>query len=196
MSRGAWTRKLRLTEEHLKVDSPARFGVISDTHLGRGKGEQALEPVHELFRRASVNMILHAGDVGQEWVLRDLESIAPVAAVRGNADSQPLIEALPDHVWINVGTKRILLLHGHHGKTARATARASAGPGVDLIVFGHSHQPLIEQSGDTILFNPGSATERRWNPHFGVGLIDISEAEIDPELILFDDPRHLVNVTP
>jgi putative phosphoesterase len=143
-----------------------------------------------------VDLILHAGDVGQSSTLDDLAAIAPVEAVRGNADPVELIDALPDRVWIAAGRHTLLLLHGHHGKTALTTARAAASPGIDLIVFGHSHKPLIEQQENTILFNPGSPTERRWNPHFGVGLITVSDETIEPELILFDDPQHLANVTP
>jgi hypothetical protein len=53
---------------------------------------------------------------------------------------------------------------------------------------------MIEREGETILFNPGSPTERRWYPHFGVGLIRITDEAIDPELVLFDDPQHLKTV--
>jgi putative phosphoesterase len=143
-----------------------------------------------------VGLILHAGDAGQASILQRLEQVAPVVAVRGNADALDLIELLPDRVWIEAGSQTVLLMHGHHGKTALKAARAAAAPEVDLIVFGHSHKPLIEREGRTILFNPGSPTERRWNPHFGVGLIRVSDAEIEPELVLFDDPRHLANVDP
>ena len=141
-------------------------------------------------------MILHAGDAGSQSLLGELEAVAPVAAVRGNADPPDLLDALPDRVWISVGTRTGLLMHGHHGRTARAAAMGAAAAGIDLIVFGHSHQPLIERHGATILFNPGSPTDRRWNPHFGIGLIDVSDAAIEPELILFDDLSHLLNVTP
>jgi putative phosphoesterase len=144
----------------------------------------------------NVGLILHAGDAGHTSVLQSLEQVAPTIAVRGNADPVDLIERLPDRVWIEAGSRTVLLMHGHHGKTALKAARAAAAPNVDLIVFGHSHRPLIEREGSTILFNPGSPTERRWNPHFGVGLIRVSDAELEPELVLFDDPRHLANVDP
>jgi putative phosphoesterase len=153
-----------------------------------------LDPIVEFFRRAGVELILHAGDVGHASVLESLEHVAPTIAVRGNADPLDLIETLPDRVWIEAGIRTVLLLHGHHGKTALKAARAAATPDIDLIVFGHSHKPLIDQEGSTILFNPGSPTERRWNPHFGVGLVRVSDAEVEPELVLFDDIRHLANV--
>jgi len=153
-----------------------------------------LDLVVGFFRRADVGLILHAGDAGHASVLERLGQVAPTVAVRGNADPLDMIETLPDRVLIEAGSRTVLLLHGHHGKTALKAARAAASPEIDLIVFGHSHKPLIDREGRTILFNPGSPTERRWNPHFGVGLIRVSDAEVEPELVLFDDIRHLANV--
>jgi putative phosphoesterase len=190
-----WTRKLPLEETRVDLKTPILLGVLGDTHMHPGNPRRNLDRVVDLFARAGVGQILHTGDAGDISVLRTLEEIAPVLAVRGNADPIELIEALPDQIRIAIGSRTVLLLHGHHGKTARVAARAAAKPEVDLVVFGHSHKPLIEQEGDTILFNPGSPTERRWNPHFGVGLIHVSEEAIDPELVLFDDPHHLDNVT-
>ena len=196
MSRGVWTRRLPIEETRVLVASPILMGVLSDTHGSPARTRRSLEPVIDFFRRAGTGLILHAGDAGHALVLQSLEVVAPVVAVRGNADPLDLIDALPDRVWIDAGARSVLLLHGHHGKTALTAARAAAAPEIDLIVFGHSHKPLIEREGTTILFNPGSPTERRWNPHFGIGLIQISDAAIEPELVLFDDLRHLANVTP
>ena len=194
MSRGVWTRKLPIAEHRIQVESPVLMGVVGDTHLSPTRSGRTLDRVMEFFHRANVGLILHAGDAGHGLVLESLERVAPTVAVRGNADPLDLIETLPDRIWIKAGSRTVLLLHGHHGKTAVKAARAAATPDIDLIVFGHSHKPLIDQEGRTLLFNPGSPTERRWNPHFGVGLVRISDAEIEPELILFDDIRHLENV--
>jgi putative phosphoesterase len=185
-----------LQEKQLEVRTPALLGIVADTHVpSRGK-RWATEPVIRFFQRTRPDLILHAGDAGHTSILNELQEIAPTIAVRGNADPLDLIEALPDQWWVTIGRRTILLIHGDRGRTAVATARAAAGEGIDLVVFGHSHQPLIEVAGSTILFNPGSPTERRWNPHFGLGLIMVSDAEIEPELILFEDPRHLDRVSP
>ena len=194
MSRGVWTRKLPITESRIRISSPILLGVVGDTHISPTQTGRTLDPVIDLFRRADVGFVLHAGDVGHASVLRVLEQVAPTVAVRGNADPLDLIETLPDRVWLEVGSRTVLLLHGHHGKSALKAARAAATPPIDLIVFGHSHKPLIDREGGTILFNPGSPTERRWNPHFGIGLVRVSDAEIEPELVLFDDIRHLANI--
>lgn len=178
----------------MRIDSPALLGIVSDTHSSGSLSRRSFVFVADFFRRAHVDAILHAGDVGHASVLELLTSVAPVAAVRGNADPLDLIETLPDRVWIEAGSRTVLLLHGHHGKTAVKAARAAAHSHVDLIVFGHSHKPLIGREGDTILFNPGSPVERRWNQHFGLGLIAIADDAIEPELVLFDDWRHLENV--
>lgn len=175
----------------MSIDAPVVVGVISDTHVSSPRSRHAVRLVLKLFRRRQVGLILHGGDVGQAALLSEMAEVAPVVAVRGNADSLDLIETLPDRVWINASDRTILLMHGHHGKTARATALAAVQPGVDAIVFGHSHQPLIEQHDETILFNPGSPTERRWGPHFGVGFLSIDDVGIEPELVLFDDPQQL-----
>jgi uncharacterized protein len=194
VSRGVWTRKLPIEDNRLSVDSPILLGVVADTHTSPTRTGRSLEAVIEFFRRMKVGLILHAGDAGHASVLQSLEQVAPTVAVRGNADPLDLIETLPDRVWIEAGSRTVLLMHGHHGKTALKAARAVAAPDIDLVVFGHSHKPLIEREARTILFNPGSPTERRWNPHFGVGLVRVSDAEVEPELILFDDLRHLANV--
>lgn len=194
MSRGVWTRKLPIAESQIRIASPVLLGVVGDTHISPTRTGRTLDPVIDLFRRAHIGFILHTGDIGHASVLHGLEQVAPTVAVRGNADPLDLIETLPDRVWLEVGSRTVLLLHGHHGKTALKAARAAATPAIDLIVFGHSHKPLIDREGSTILFNPGSPTERRWNPHFGIGLVRVSDAEIEPELVLFDDIRHLANI--
>jgi uncharacterized protein len=196
VSRGVWTRKLPISERRIQVAAPILLGVVADTHVSSGRPARSLEPVVDFFRRMNVDLILHAGDAGHTSALQSLEEVAQVVAVRGNADPLDVIETLPDRVWIEAGSRTVLLMHGHHGKTALKAARAAAGADIDLIVFGHSHKPLIDREGRTILFNPGSPTERRWNPHFGVGLVRVSDAEVEPELVLFDDLRHLANVDP
>lgn len=178
-----------------RFDLPLSIGVVSDTHVYR-RGARRLPPeVVELFARFGVELILHAGDVNTASVLAGLATVAPVIAVTGNNDDAELHELIPASVEFQVGRFRFAMLHGHGGKTARAEARRFVGK-VDCVVYGHSHMPLIEREGETILFNPGSATDRRWGDHFGVGLIFVSEDGIKPELVLYQDPRHLRNVKP
>ena len=115
MSRGVWTRKLPIAENRIRVGSPILLGVVGDTHVFPARSGRSLEPVVEFFRRMNVGLILHAGDAGHASVLQSLEQVAQTVAVRGNADPLDLIETLPDRVWIEVRSRTVLLLHGHHG---------------------------------------------------------------------------------
>jgi uncharacterized protein len=177
---------------------PLTIGVVSDTHV-YPHGARRLSPeVGAVFSRFDVGLILHAGDVNTSSVLVALADIAPVLAVTGNNDDAGLREVLPAEVRFTVGSHRFVMIHGHGGQSARSEARrvANGDDRVDCVVYGHSHIPLIEREGETILFNPGSATDRRWGDYFGIGLIAVTKSGIDPELVLFQDPRHLANVNP
>jgi putative phosphoesterase len=177
-----------------RFEAPLTIGVVADTHINP-RGARCLPPeVVDLFARFGVGLILHAGDVNTATVLADLGAVAPVIAVTGNNDDAELRDLIPESVEFQVGRHRFAMLHGHGGQTARSEARRRFAGRVDCVVYGHSHIPLIEREGTTILFNPGSATDRRWGDHFGVGLIDVTDDGITPELVLYQDPRHLRNV--
>jgi putative phosphoesterase len=179
-----------------RFDIPLTIGVVADTHIYR-RGARRLAPeVLDLFARFETGLILHAGDVNVASVLAELASVAPVIAVTGNNDDAELYELIPETVQFQVGKHRFAMLHGHGGKSARDEARRRFAGKVDCVVYGHSHIPLIEREGGTILFNPGSATDRRWGDHFGIGLIHVTKDGINPELVLYQDPRHLANVKP
>jgi len=126
--------------------------------------------------------------------LRELGRVAPVLGVVGNNDDGELRAVLPEAVEFVVGRFRFAMVHGHGGRSARSEAARRYGGRCDCVVYGHSHIPKVEVVDGTILFNPGSATDRRWQEHFGIGLIHVSEERIEPELVLYDDPRHLRNV--
>ena len=175
---------------------PLTIGVISDTHVQPHGGRRLSPHVLDLFERFKVDLIVHAGDLCCEDVLDLLAQVAPVIAVPGNADNGFLKQTLPDEVRFTAGKYRVGVVHGHQAGSARQTAHTHLAGNVDLGIYGHSHEPKIEQVGETILFNSGSATDRRWNEHLGVGIIMLTESRIDPELILYRDAAHLVNILP
>ena len=182
------------TTNRRRFEAPLTIGVVADTHV-RPRGARRLpQEVPDLFARSGVGLILHAGDVSTAAVLRELGQVAPVLVVVGNNEDLELVEALPETIEFAVGRFTFALLHGHRGgRTARAAARRFAGR-VDCVVYGHSHIPKQEVEGGTLLFNPGSPTDRRWQTHFGLGLIRVEPDLVVPDLVLFDDPRHLANV--
>jgi putative phosphoesterase len=174
----------------LTYPTPLTIGVLSDTHVYEFGRRQVPSEVFALFRRAGVGLILHGGDINDRSLLTALEAVAPVLAVLGNNDSAELRATLPERVSFAVGPFQFVLIHGHQGRTARAVAHTFAGK-ADCVVYGHSHIPMIEEVEGTTMFNPGSPTDRRWRPHFGVGLIHLTAERCRPELILFPDPTHL-----
>ena len=124
-------------------------GLISDTHgLLRPEAVAAL---------AGVDLILHAGDIGGLDVIAQLQSIAPVVAVRGNTDRHDWAHAIPEREIAQVGAVRIYLLHDVHALDVNPVTA-----GFQVVVSGHSHQPLIEQREGVLFVNPGSAGPRRF----------------------------------
>jgi putative phosphoesterase len=151
--------------------------------------------VIDLFRRAQVGLIIHLGDVNSSWVLDELAEIAPLLAVVGNNDDDELQDGLPQRIRFTVGKHTFGALHGDGGRSAKDQVKQAFGGKVDLAMFGHSHIPFLDEFKGTVLFNPGSATDRRWHEHFGVGIVQVTEDRINPELILYANPEHLNNIS-
>jgi len=130
-------------------------GLISDTH-----GLLRPQAVQALF---GTDVILHAGDIGHDRVLEGLADLAPVHAVRGNVDRTGRASLLPDELRLELAGYRIYLVHDR--------ARAMPPDDVDIVVFGHSHQPGVKREGHVLWINPGSAGPRRFNLPVGVGIL-------------------------
>jgi len=119
---------------------------------------------------AGVQVILHAGDVGRLSVLRELGGIAPVHAVYGNVDDPAF--ALPQHLNLTFAGVRVHVSHGHELGSPTPAALVSAYD-ADVIVYGHTHRPLIEMVKRTLVVNPGGAGARRFNLAPSVGILTI-----------------------
>ncbi|HVL24963.1 MAG TPA: metallophosphoesterase family protein [Thermomicrobiales bacterium] len=175
-------------------DPPLTIGVISDTHIYTGSRRQLHPALLRFFRRAEVGLMVHLGDANSRGVLEEIAELAPLIAVPGNNDDEDLQVILPQTTRFSVGRFTFGVIHGHGGRSARDEAIRRWAGKVDCVLFGHSHKPLLEQVNGSVLFNPGSATERRWHPHFGVGLITVTEERFTPDLVVFTNPEHLDNV--
>jgi putative phosphoesterase len=182
-------------EKRRSFDVPLTIGVIADTHIYSGSARRVPNQVINLFRRAEVGLIIHLGDVNSAWVLEELAEIAPVLAVVGNNDDDQLQDALPTRLQFTVGNHTFGAIHGDGGRSAKDQVKKTFGGKVDLAMFGHSHIPFIDDYKGTTLFNPGSATDRRWHEHFGVGIVRVTGDQINPELILYANPEHLNNIS-
>ena len=178
-----------------------KIGVVSDTH---GFFDARLA---ELW--AGVELILHAGDVGNMEVLDELERIAPARAVKGNVDS--LLTGLPLSLRLSLGgtTRRgasrdavqIEMLHelpaaqtelGKWASQAQSEALAPRGRGVFLrafepntrvVIFGHSHVPCAVTLCGKLFFNPGSAGKQRFSLPRCCGLLDLSANQVEATIL-------------
>ncbi|MGD0826252.1 MAG: metallophosphoesterase family protein [Terriglobales bacterium] len=146
------------------------LGVISDTHgLLRPEAVKAL--------RGS-DRILHAGDVGAPQILEALANIAPVTVIRGNVDTDAWARSLPATEVVEAGGVSIYMLHdlGQFDLKARAA-------GFRVVVYGHSHQPKMEEKNGVLYFNPGSAGPRRFHLPVSVGKLTIAAGKVRAELV-------------
>ena len=142
-----------------------KVGVIADTH-------GLLRP-EVLPAFAGVDHILHAGDVGSPEILTKLRELAPVTAIRGNIDRTGPCAALPAEEYITLGGVNLYMLHDVH-----ALSLDAAAAGVRVVVFGHSHKPLLEERKGVLFFNPGAAGPRRFSLPVTVGVLDILESSV------------------
>jgi putative phosphoesterase len=153
-----------------------RVVVLSDTHAPR-RWKSCPPAVAGWLRQA--NAILHAGDVCTADVLRELADYAPVHAVLGNNDGTDVAEwGAPPTVEIDLAGLRVAMVHDSGQATGRLRRLRAAFPAADLVVFGHSHIPLDHSDGGLRIFNPGSPTDRRRQPHGTLGVLDIVDGEL------------------
>ncbi|TDD24490.1 metallophosphoesterase family protein [Nonomuraea diastatica] len=157
-----------------------RVVALSDTHAPR-RWRSCPPRVAEHVRGA--DLILHAGDVCVPSVIEELAAYAPVHVVKGNNDG-PDLDA-PKTLELTLDGLRIGMIHDSGPAQGRLARMRRRFPRADLVVFGHSHIPLDESDGDLRIFNPGSPTDRRRQPHGTLGLLTIehgalARAEIVP----------------
>ncbi len=148
--------------------------VVSDTHLGSATLERMPTEVWALAAEADV--ILHAGDVTEQAVLDALAERAPVHAVLGNND-RSLERRLPQAWEADLDGVRVGMVHDSGPRAGRPGRMARRFPGADVVVFGHSHEPLVERiDGGPLLVNPGSPTHRRRQPVHTVAWLELGAA--------------------
>jgi hypothetical protein len=145
--------------------------VVSDTH-----GDSAC--VRTLLERyaagGSVQMAFHLGDNADD--LMRFEASYPavqMVAVAGNCDYKHQHERL-----LTIHGRRFLLLHGHRQNvkvSADRLAYYAQEKGADVCLFGHTHRSAKLSQGHVLLFNPGSASEPRWDNRYTYGLITVTE---------------------
>ncbi len=157
-----------------------RVAVISDTHLPR-RGRSLPRRLLEECERA--DRILHAGDFVRHAVLAELQAYGPVDGVLGNCDDLDLVGTVPETRVVEIDGVRIGMVHDAGGAAGRGARLAARFPDCQVVVFGHSHQPLVEQDAGVLLLNPGSAIDRRRAPVCTMAVLELDAERLDVSLI-------------
>ena len=122
--------------------------------------------------------VLHAGDVVTADLLDALRARRPVHAVLGNND-HALVGVLPDRLELELGGVRVAMVHDSGARAGRERRMRRWFPGAQVVVFGHSHEPVDAEGVDgQRLFNPGSAVQRRRQPRRTVGVLELSGGRV------------------
>lgn len=151
------------------------IGIISDTH-GR------LRP--EVFTHfAGVEYIFHGGDIGPVDLLTELEAIAPVTAVWGNTDGWDVRERVPEVARVRLAEVDVVVVHGQQFGAPTPEKVAAAYPEAGLVVFGHSHRPVIRQVGATLAVNPGGAGAARFGLTPSIALAEIRGGKVSARIV-------------
>ena len=150
-----------------------KIGVISDTH-------GFLDPkVPEIF--AGVRHILHAGDIGNDSIIVELEAIAPVTAVLGNTDSSPTFRITEVVAFAQRKFFVHHIVNPHALKENLQLQIARERP--DAVVFGHTHKAFFETIGGVLYLNPGYAGKPKFGAERTVAILHCGEKEIRPEFL-------------
>jgi putative phosphoesterase len=152
------------------------IGLISDTHgLLRSSVHQALK---------GVSLILHAGDVGGDDILRELRMIAPVQAVYGNTD--PIDDpSLSQELIIPADGLEIHVSHGHELGSPTPERLLAAYP-QKVIVYGHTHKQLVTRADNRLVINPGAAGARRFKLEPSVARLTVTNGKAEVEIVPLD----------
>lgn len=146
------------------------LGIISDTHgLLRPEAVQALQ---------GVDLIVHAGDVGDPEILTQLKRIAPVFAVRGNVDTESWAHELPLTTIVDASGISLYVLHNLQHLDIKPESA-----GVDAVISGHTHQPEQYDRAGVLYLNPGSAGPRRFHLPVSLALLDIARRPLRAQIV-------------
>lgn len=152
--------------------------MIADTHIPR-RAKRLPEALLPPLERA--DLIVHAGDLMDPALVEELTRHAPVRAVKGNVDGSDV--KLPETLEFEFGGVRIAVIHDSGPKKGRRTRMRRRFPRARVVVFGHSHIPLLEDEDNLLLLNPGSPTDKRRQPQHTFALLHAEGREPRAEIL-------------
>lgn len=156
-----------------------RVGLIADTH-------GLLRPEAKAFLTGS-DHILHAGDIGDQSIVRDLRAIAPTSLVRGNNDTAPWAYELPESLELSFGELKLCLIHDRAALPAPGQAH--------IVITGHSHKPTLKETDGCLYINPGSAGPRRFKLPVALGDLRIEGRQAEARIVDLASRNPLASLT-
>ncbi|GAE35198.1 metallophosphoesterase family protein [Halalkalibacter akibai] len=159
--------------------------VLSDTHIPT-KAKKL--PERLLFELPTADLIIHAGDWQTKAVYKELSLYAEVKGVYGNVDGDEIKELFSDKIIVQCNQWKIGVIHGHGTKqtTEKRAISAFLEDNVDCIIYGHSHIPVLKKVDNILLFNPGSATDKRRQKCYSFGILTVNQT-IEAEHVFYED---------
>lgn len=128
--------------------------IVSDTHRKNDNYFKALELVKP-------ELVIHCGDAeGSEYVLENA-SDCPVQIILGNND---FFSYLPKELELKLGAYKVWVTHGHNYYVSMGNEilkQEAAARGMDIVMYGHTHKPVVDNKGGVIAVNPGSLSYPR-----------------------------------
>jgi len=164
-----------------------RVAVLADTHVRSGSATALPRAAWEVIAKS--DLIAHCGDIVAREFLEELQAMKPVLAVCGNNDVD-LVDVVPVELRVELDGVRVAIVHDAGPARGRARRMASRFGDADVVLFGHSHVPVNERGVEgQLLFNPGSATQRRRQPHCSAGFLLIESGRLlEHAIVVVDAP--------
>ena len=142
-----------------------KLAILSDTHgLLRPEVAQRLQ---------TADVIFHAGDINKQSIVDQLREFAPLYVVRGNNDKE-WAEAIPHDLKVTLGSMTFYLVHNKKDVPTDLT-------GVDVVVFGHSHNYVQKEQDGRLWLNPGSCGPRRFHQEITMMMAQVEDGQISVE---------------
>lgn len=171
-----------------KDEDTMKIGIISDTHISKGIGS-----LHQSLIKSfdDVDIMIHAGDFIDQGLLNTLKKFKRFIGVFGNIDSEEIKSVLKEKEIVELQGYKIGIYHGHgEGKTTIDRAYEQfKDMEVDIIIFGHSHQPIIKTYKNVLMLNPGSPTSKRRERWFSYIILQLSEDSIQVNIKFFSNKQ-------
>jgi putative phosphoesterase len=162
--------------------------VVSDTHMPRMNKKLPERLLREL---KTANAILHAGDWTQMSVYDALAAYAPTYGVAGNNDGQDIVRRFGMRKVLKFEGNQIGIVHGHGAgyrpDTESRALEAFKDMELNVLIYGHSHIPVLKRLGEKLVFNPGSPTDKRGQSLYSFGILNLTDGTLVAKHIFYDD---------